>query len=85
VQEKAADELGGVERHGLEAVAAFDPVALLLEGDAVLVERDDEKESQRGDGGVDRPRADLLVRKMQLITAKIHARRCIKATGRGTP
>src|SRR4029077_1248500 len=26
VQEKAADELGGVERHGLEPVAAFDPV-----------------------------------------------------------
>ena len=28
VQEKAADELGGVERHGLEPVAAFDPVVL---------------------------------------------------------
>ena len=28
VQEKAADELGGVEGHGLEAVAAFDPVVL---------------------------------------------------------
>ena len=40
VQEKAADELGGVERHGLEAVAAFDPVVLPLEGDALLVERD---------------------------------------------
>ena len=26
VQEKAADELGRVERHGLEPVAAFDPV-----------------------------------------------------------
>ncbi len=28
VQEKAADELVGVERHGLEPVAAFDPVVL---------------------------------------------------------
>ena len=28
VQEKAADELGDVERHGLEPVAAFDPVVL---------------------------------------------------------
>ena len=28
VQEKAADELGGVERHGFEPVAAFDPVVL---------------------------------------------------------
>ena len=40
VQEKAMDELGGVERHGLEPVAAFDPVVLPLEGDARLVERD---------------------------------------------
>ena len=39
VQEKAADELGGVERHGPEPVAAFDPVVLPLEGDARLVER----------------------------------------------
>ena len=36
VQEKAADELGGVERHGPEPVAAFDPVVLPLEGDARL-------------------------------------------------
>jgi hypothetical protein len=28
MQEKAADELGGVEHHGLEPVAAFDPVVL---------------------------------------------------------
>ena len=41
VQEKAADELGGVERHGLEPVAAFDPVVLPFEGDARLVERDE--------------------------------------------
>jgi hypothetical protein len=41
VQEKAADELGGVERHGPEPVAAFDPVVLPLEGDARLVERDE--------------------------------------------
>jgi hypothetical protein len=40
VQEKAADELGGVERHGPEPIAAFDPVVLSLEGDARLVERD---------------------------------------------
>ena len=41
VQEKAADELDSVERHGLEPVAAFDPVVLPLEGDALLVERDE--------------------------------------------
>ena len=40
VQEKAADELGRVERHGSEPVAAFDPVVLPLEGDAVVVEGD---------------------------------------------
>ena len=40
MQEKAADELGGVERHGLEPVAAFDAVVLPSEGDAGLVERD---------------------------------------------
>ena len=34
VQEKAADELAGVERHGLEPVAAFDAVVLPLEGHA---------------------------------------------------
>ena len=28
MQEKAADELGGVEHHGLEPVAAFDPIVL---------------------------------------------------------
>src|SRR5271166_6956882 len=39
VQEKAADELAGVERHGLEPVAAFDAVILPLEGPALLVER----------------------------------------------
>ena len=31
VQEKAADELVGRERHGLEPVAAFDPIVLPLE------------------------------------------------------
>ena len=41
VQEKAADELGRVERHGFEPVAAFDPVVLPFEGDAGLVERDE--------------------------------------------
>ena len=41
VEEKAADELAGVERHGFEAVAAFDPVVLPFEGDALVVERDE--------------------------------------------
>lgn len=41
VEEKAADELGGVERHGLEPVAAFDPVVFPFEGDALVVERDE--------------------------------------------
>src|SRR5271166_3832568 len=40
VQEEAADELAGVERHGPEPVVAFDPVVFPLEGDASLVERD---------------------------------------------
>ena len=30
-----------VERHGLEPVAAFDPIVLPLEGDALVVERDE--------------------------------------------
>src|SRR5208282_1660319 len=41
VQEKAADELAHLERHGPEPVAAFDPVVLPLEGDARLVERNE--------------------------------------------
>jgi len=41
VQEEATDELGGVERHGLEPVAALDPIVLPFEGDAVVVERDE--------------------------------------------
>jgi len=39
-------------------------------------ERHGEEKPQRGDGGVDRPRADLLLRHMQLKAAKIIARRC---------
>ncbi len=39
MQEKAADELVGRERHGLEPVAAFDPIVLPLEGDALVVQR----------------------------------------------
>jgi len=35
VQEKATDELGGVERHGLAAVAAFDAIVRPFEGDAL--------------------------------------------------
>jgi hypothetical protein len=41
MEEKAADELGGVERHGLEPVAAFDAIVFPFEGDAVLVERNE--------------------------------------------
>jgi len=47
VQEKAADELGRVERHGPEPVAAFDPVVLPFEGQARPIERD---EPRVGDG-----------------------------------
>ena len=43
-----------------------------------LFERHGEKEPQRGDGGVDRPGADLLLRHMQLKAAKILARRPIR-------
>ena len=38
VDEEAADELVGCERHQLVSIAAFDPVVLPLEGDAVPVE-----------------------------------------------
>jgi hypothetical protein len=41
VQEKAADKLGGVERHGPEPVAAFDAVVLPFEGDALVIEPDE--------------------------------------------
>lgn len=41
VQEKVADELGGVECHGREPVAAFDAVVLPLESDASFVEREE--------------------------------------------
>ena len=47
VDEEAADELVGGERHHLVAIAAFDPVVLPLEGDAVVVERD---QAAVGDG-----------------------------------
>src|SRR6185437_8581408 len=36
------------------------------------------KKNRSGDGGVDRPGADLLLRHMQLKAAKIIARRCIR-------
>lgn len=54
VQEKAADELGGVERHGLEPVAAFDPVVLPFEGDARVVEGDEPGIGDRDAMGVTR-------------------------------
>jgi hypothetical protein len=38
------------------------------------VERQGEEEPQRGDGGVDGPCADLLLRQMQLKAAKVIAR-----------
>ena len=38
VEEKAANELDGVERHGPEPVAAFDSVVLPFESHARLVE-----------------------------------------------
>ncbi len=41
VQEKAADELVGRERHGLEPVRSFDPIVLPFEGDALVVERNE--------------------------------------------
>ena len=41
-------------------------------------ERHGEKEPQRGDGGVDGPCADLLLRHMQLKTAKVLARRRVR-------
>ena len=41
VEEEAADELVGRERHGPEPVAAFGPIVLPLEGDALVVERDE--------------------------------------------
>src|SRR4029077_6909073 len=54
VQEKAADELGGVERHGLEPVAAFDPVVLSFEGEARVVEGDEPGIGDRDAMGVTR-------------------------------
>ncbi len=54
VQEKAADELGAVERHGPEPVAAFDAVVLPLEGDARLVERNEPGVRDRDAVGVAR-------------------------------
>jgi hypothetical protein len=41
-------------------------------------ERHVEKEPQRGDGGVDGPCADLLLRHMQLKTAKVLAHRRVR-------
>ena len=43
-----------------------------------LSDRHDEKEPQRDDGGVDRSGAGLLLRHMQLIAAKVLARRGIR-------
>src|SRR6185437_5926172 len=40
VDEEAADELVGGERHLLVAISAFDAVVLPLEGDTALVEAD---------------------------------------------
>jgi hypothetical protein len=40
MDEEAADELANVERHGRVAAGSPDPIVLDLEGDALLVERD---------------------------------------------
>ena len=40
VHEKPADELGGVERHGLEPVTSLKPIVFPFEGDACVVEGD---------------------------------------------
>ncbi len=42
------------------------------------LEHNGEKEPQRGDGGVDAPCADQLLRHMQLKTAKVLARGCVR-------
>src|SRR5262245_18903657 len=47
MDEKAADELGCCEGHALVSIAALDPVVLPLEGDALLIERD---QAAVGDG-----------------------------------
>ncbi len=47
MDQEAADELAGCERHHLVALAAFDPVVLPLEGDVLVVERD---QAAVGDG-----------------------------------
>jgi hypothetical protein len=54
VEEEAADEFVGRERHGLELVAAFDPIVLPFEGDASLVERDEPGLRDRDTVGVAR-------------------------------
>jgi len=54
VQEKAADELGGVECHGLEPIAAFDAVVLPFEGHPRLVEREEPGVGDRDAVGVAR-------------------------------
>src|SRR5262249_57529204 len=40
MHQEAADELVGIERHQLVSLGTFDAVVLPLEGDAVVVERD---------------------------------------------
>jgi hypothetical protein len=52
VEKEAADELVGRERHGLEPVAAFDPIVLPPEGDAVVVEPDQTRIRDRDAVGV---------------------------------
>ena len=54
VQEKATDELGGVERHGLEPVAALEPIVLPFEGDALVGEADQTRVRDRDAMGVAR-------------------------------
>ena len=47
MREEATDELAGVERHGLEPVAAFAAVVLRFERDARVVEREQARVGDR--------------------------------------
>ena len=58
VQEKAADELVGRERHGLEPLASLDAVVLPLEGDALVVELDEARIRDRDTMGLARQVGD---------------------------
>jgi len=54
VEQEAADELVRRERHGLVAIAPFEPIVLPCEGDAVVVGRDQATVGDRDAVGVAR-------------------------------